>query len=79
MGENYQKKVGEVGMSENRCVSCGEIIPEGGQVCPVCMAKAVRQQEKLDRAEKIMFDWVWPIMWIMLAVYGILCAVGVIK
>ena len=66
-------------MNDNRCVSCGEIIPEGQQVCPVCMAKVVRQQEKLDRAEEIMFDWVWPIMWIMLAVYGILCAVGVIK
>ena len=23
-------------MSENRCVSCGEIIPEGVQVCPKC-------------------------------------------
>ena len=23
-------------MSENRCVMCGEIIPEGRQVCPKC-------------------------------------------
>ena len=23
-----------------RCVGCGEIIPEGRQVCPVCLAKA---------------------------------------
>lgn len=23
-------------MSENRCVTCGEIIPEGKQVCPKC-------------------------------------------
>ena len=23
-------------MSENRCVCCGDIIPEGRQVCPYC-------------------------------------------
>lgn len=23
----------------NRCVCCGEIIPEGRQVCPNCVAK----------------------------------------
>ena len=23
-------------MSENRCATCGEIIPEGTQVCPKC-------------------------------------------
>ena len=26
-------------MNENRCVTCGAIIPEGRQVCPVCMAR----------------------------------------
>ena len=25
---------------ENTCVSCGEIIPEGRQVCPICENKA---------------------------------------
>lgn len=25
---------------EERCICCGEIIPEGRQVCPVCEAKA---------------------------------------
>lgn len=25
-------------MTENRCVSCGVIIPEGRQVCPACLA-----------------------------------------
>ena len=25
---------------ENRCVCCGEIIPEGRMVCPQCEAKA---------------------------------------
>lgn len=23
-------------MSENRCVCCGDIIPEGRQICPAC-------------------------------------------
>lgn len=23
-------------MKENRCVSCGALIPEGAQVCPIC-------------------------------------------
>ena len=27
---------GAVKMSENRCIVCGEIIPEGRQVCPNC-------------------------------------------
>ena len=26
-------------MNENRCVCCGEIIPEGRMVCPLCIAK----------------------------------------
>lgn len=36
-------------MSEERCVGCGEIIPEGRQFCPVCEWKAAalkRQDEK---------------------------------
>lgn len=27
-------------MEENRCVCCGEIIPEGLQVCPSCLVTA---------------------------------------
>ena len=26
-------------MSEDRCVCCGEVIPEGRMVCPICLAK----------------------------------------
>jgi len=26
-------------MTEERCVCCGEIIPEGSQVCPICRSK----------------------------------------
>lgn len=27
-------------MAENRCVCCGEIVPEGRMVCPTCEARA---------------------------------------
>lgn len=30
-------------MRENRCVSCGAIIPEGRQVCPLCENTSVRR------------------------------------
>lgn len=36
-------------MSENRCVSCGEIIPEGRQICPRCRFEAGRQQHRLTK------------------------------
>ncbi len=29
---------------ENRCVSCGEIIPEGQQVCKACIEKSSRKE-----------------------------------
>lgn len=49
-----------------RCVCCGEIIPEGRQVCPICERKAgaeVMANEKLIRASeakaklKAFHDW----------------------
>ena len=36
-------------MSENTCVCCGEIIPEGTQVCPRC--RSVRYGSKRTRVE----------------------------
>lgn len=36
-------------MQENRCVMCGEIIPEGRQVCPNCMEGFVPAKEPEDR------------------------------
>lgn len=27
-------------MSEDRCVSCGEIVPEGRMVCQICLYKS---------------------------------------
>ena len=31
-------------MAEDRCVICGEVIPEGRQVCPMCERKAMENQ-----------------------------------
>ena len=39
-------------MNEERCVSCGEIIPEGRQVCPNCERKAKKKQIE-EMAEEI--------------------------
>ena len=33
-------------MNDNTCVICGDIIPEGRQVCPVCEMKAASQKRK---------------------------------
>lgn len=55
-------------MSENRCVCCGAIIPEGTQVCPKCTkeywnheAKVSRNARRGKRFEWIMNDWVFPL------------------
>jgi RNA polymerase subunit RPABC4/transcription elongation factor Spt4 len=34
-------------MAENRCVVCGEIIPEGRQVCPTCEVMSNKEIEEL--------------------------------
>lgn len=39
-----------VAWNENRCVCCGELIPEGVQVCPKC-------EEMVKRYESINMDW----------------------
>ena len=31
-------------MADNRCVICGEVIPEGFLVCPNCESKSLNQQ-----------------------------------
>ena len=49
---------------ENRCVCCGEQIPEGTQICPNCSKKGVyvHKETKAERFERIMNDWVFPIL-----------------
>ena len=49
-------------MSENRCVCCGAIIPEGTQVCPTCEKKAnVHKETAEERLDRFMNDWIYPI------------------
>lgn len=36
-------------MTENRCICCGEIIPEGRQVCPSCEAAAKEVTEDVEK------------------------------
>lgn len=61
-------------MAENRCVACGEIIPEGTQVCQICKAKveATKPKEpekpKFD-IEQFMMDWVLPLGMLGIAIY----------
>lgn len=49
-------------MSVDKCVSCGESIPEGRQVCPMCEQLAIEKLNELDlmreryRAEKAARD-----------------------
>ena len=38
-------------MSENRCVMCNEVIPEGRMVCPSCEAKADKAYHFVIQAE----------------------------
>ena len=37
---------------ENRCIVCGEIIPEGREVCPNCEAGQKPEQEHEDNEHK---------------------------
>ena len=45
-------------MADNRCVCCGEIIPEGMIACPNCLVvskkKEMKQEMKQDPVEKIL-------------------------
>lgn len=58
-------------MSENRCICCGDVIPEGIQVCPACIAKAEAKQEKYERVTTVMMDWVYPLIMLGLIILGI--------
>ena len=50
MGEVLEVKDGVVIiLNDNRCVMCGEIIPEGRQVCLICERKANERQTDPDK------------------------------
>lgn len=43
---------------ENRCVCCGEIIPEGRQVCPVCESGRFTEKERIEQFSTLMKPYV---------------------
>ena len=47
-------------MSDNRCVYCGEIIPEGRQVCPSC-EKIQSETTKAELFDRVLNDWILPV------------------
>jgi len=47
-------------MNDNRCVYCGEIIPEGRQVCPTC-EKIQAETNKAQRFDDLLNDWILPV------------------
>lgn len=47
-------------MGENRCLYCGEIIPEGRQVCPSC-EKIQSETTRAERFDRVMNDWILPV------------------
>ena len=55
-------------MSENRCVCCGQIIPEGEQVCIACRNEAMSYERNVDKSRKrrrfvhdLFEDWIVPL------------------
>lgn len=45
---------------DNRCVYCGEIIPEGRQVCPTC-EKIMTETKSAERFCRVLDDWIAPL------------------
>lgn len=63
-------------MYENRCVCCGEIIPEGNQVCEKCIAKINAQEFHFDEPFEEKTDkltWRLVLSLIILVVVIVLC------
>lgn len=61
-------------MAENRCVACGEIIPEGTHVCQICQAKVEATKPKESEKpkfdiEQFVMDWVLPLGMLGIVIY----------
>ena len=58
---------------ENRCICCGAVIPEGRQVCRSCEIET-KKLERLERKDRILWDWVFPLMFAGVMVYVLFIA-----
>lgn len=45
-------------MSENRCVMCGDIIPEGRMVCPACENKVIDPKAWKEARKWMSAKWI---------------------
>ena len=45
-------------MNENKCVSCGEIIPEGRQICPKCESDSVNHPHHYNGGKIEVIDYI---------------------
>jgi len=52
---------------DNRCVYCGEIIPEGRQVCPTC-ERLQTETTKAEKVDNVLDNWIVPFVVIGLIV-----------
>lgn len=43
---------------ENRCICCGEIIPEGRQICPMCESGRFTEQDRMKQFQNVMNPYV---------------------
>ncbi len=48
-------------MSENRCVACGDVIPEGAQYCRKCWLKAndIYEEDTMKKSFKKKWQKFW--------------------
>lgn len=53
-------------MSVDKCLFCGEPIPEGRQVCPICENDEIKIKPKKEK--KSMFVYIFPVALIVLDV-----------
>ena len=73
-------------MSDNRCIFCGEHIPEGSMVCPICekrydgdekllkdIIKSQKTFKRMDKFNDILNNWIIPLG--LLAFFIYLCFV----
>lgn len=40
-------------MTVDKCITCGEVIPEGLQICPECMRKSGADEKEIEAAEEL--------------------------
>lgn len=61
----FSNQKGVIDMSENRCICCGAVVPDGRHTCPGCDAKTkndcLGKDELLERTMEVVCDLCkWP-------------------